>query len=214
MPPTVAVSRAARSTPNTRPAAFAACCTRGQGGPGTDLDAALDGVDIAERAQPFGGQQHVVVLGNGAGHQRGSAALHGDVRPGVAAHPQHLGDLLGRTRPHQRTGPAPIAAGVVDAAPGQHVGVGDDVVRSDDIFQVRKAAWHARGYSTSRRGANTAFAPADRKWFCRWAFVMVPHCSHRPCHTSPRRLSTRHPVRRRRRRSLAAPRRCPSRGRE
>ncbi len=108
---------------------------RGQRGPGPDLDAALDGVDIAYGTKPLGGQQHVVVLRNGARHQRGAAALHGDVRPGVAAHPQHLGDLLGRTRPHQRAGVAAIAAGVVDAAAGQHIGIGDDVVRSDDVFQ-------------------------------------------------------------------------------
>ena len=139
MPPTVAVSRAAKSTPNTRPAAIAACCTAASVAPDPDLDAALDGVDIAYGTKPLGGQQHVVVLRNGARHQRGAAALHGDVRPGVAAHPQHLGDLLGRTRPHQRAGLAAIAAGVVDAAAGQHVGVGDDVVRSDDAFRPQAA---------------------------------------------------------------------------
>ena len=118
----------------------------GQGDSGTHLDAAFDGVDVAQGAKPFGGQQHVVVLGNGAGHQRGATALHRHVRPGVAAHPQHLGDLLGGPRPHQRAGPSAIAAGVVDAAAGQHVGVGDDVIRTDHI---RHAAQHARGYSTA-----------------------------------------------------------------
>ena len=157
MPPTVAVSRAARSTPNTRPAAVAALLHRGQRDPGADLDAALDGVDVAEVAQPLGGQQHVVVLGNGAGHQRGATALHRHVRPGVAAHPQHLGHLLGRTRPHQRAGPSAIAAGVVDAAAGQHVGVGDDVGRSD---HARQAAQHARGYSTAQlRAVGAAKTP-------------------------------------------------------
>ena len=87
------------------------------------------------------------MLGNGAGHQRGAAALHGDVRPGVAAYPQHLGDLLRRTGPHQRAGPAAIAAGVVDAAAGQHVGVGDDVVDPTTDANRRK---HVCGHRTWR----------------------------------------------------------------
>ncbi len=129
---------------------------RRQRGTGADPDAALDAVDLIEGVQTLGGQQHVVVLGHGAGHQRGAPALHRHVRPGVPAHPQHLADLLGRTRAHQRAGPAPIATGVVDAAAGEYIGIGDDVLRSHNSFQVLKAAWHARGYSTSGRCAETA----------------------------------------------------------
>ena len=114
--------------------------------------------------EPFGGQQHVVVLGNGAGHQRGAAALHGDVRPGVAAHPQHLGDLSAEPgRTSALAWPA-IAAGVVDAAAGQHVGVGDDVARSDDTPGLQAAcmlaviAPHAVWFSSSCRSARAGLA--------------------------------------------------------
>ncbi len=109
---------------------------RGQCDPGTDLDSALNGIDIADDAKPFGRQQHVVVFGNGARHQGGAAALNGDIGSSVPAHPQHFGDLFSRAGPHQRAGPAPIAAGVVDAAAGQHVRVGGDVMRSDRTHQA------------------------------------------------------------------------------
>ncbi len=120
---------------------------RGQRRSGTHLDTALDGVHIAKGTQSLGGQQHVVMLGNRAGNQRGATALHGDVRPGVATYPQHLGDLLGRTGPHQCAGPAAIAAGVVHAPAGQHVGVYDDMVRS---HQRRQPAQHVCGHRTWR----------------------------------------------------------------
>ena len=45
------------------------------------------------------------------------------MRPRVAAQPQHLGHFVGRTRTDQGARAASVAAGVVDAAAGQHVGI-------------------------------------------------------------------------------------------
>ena len=50
------------------------------GGPGSHPNASFDGVDGTDLGEAFGGQQHVVVFGHGARHQRRPAALHRHVR--------------------------------------------------------------------------------------------------------------------------------------
>ena len=95
MPPTVAESRAAKVD-----AEHQACLRRGtlhraKRHPCTDLYPALDDIDIADIGEPFGRQQHIVVLWHRAGHQRGAPALHGDEHAGVAAGPQYRSHLIG-----------------------------------------------------------------------------------------------------------------------
>ena len=73
------------------------------------------------------------MLGNRAGHQGGAPTLNGDGYAGVATTPQHRGDLIGAARSDQGAGPAPVAAGPVDAAAGKHVRIGADMRGADDI---------------------------------------------------------------------------------
>lgn len=107
------------------------------------MQAALDGVDVTDGVQPLSGQQHVVVLGNRAGHQRRASALDGDVDRGAAAHPQHLGHLVDGPGTHQHTGVAAVAAGVVDAVGGKYVGIGADMLSTHHPHQLLQ---HACGH--------------------------------------------------------------------
>ena len=153
--------RAARSTPNTRPAAVAARCTAASVAPAPTRCAARR-CRRHRRRQSFGGQQHVVVFGHRSRHQRRPAALHRDERARVTAHPEHRGDLVVGPRPHQRARVAPVAAGVVDAAPVEHVGIGADVAGADDRREpVGQVVGHSAGVSheASARNAPRSIRP-------------------------------------------------------
>ena len=100
------------------------------------------------------------MFGDRAGHQRRPAALDGDVRARVAAGAQHGGDLVARMpgRTSALAVPA-VAAGVVDAAAGQHVGVGADVGGADDRGEpVGQRFGHPVGVS---HGASDRNAPSS-----------------------------------------------------
>ena len=165
MPPTVAESRAARSTPNTSAAAVAARCTSASVAPAPTCIRRSTTSTSPTFAQPLGGQQHVVVLGHRPGHQRCPAALHGDVDAGVAAGPQDGGDLVGRSRPYQRAGVPAVAPGVVDTAAVQHVGIGADVRGADD-----------RGEPVGQRFGHLP---------CGWYHTPSPATGTRPTSTRP-----------------------------
>ena len=112
---------------------------------GTHPDPPCGRVDVADAVQSFGGQQDVVVLGNRAGHQRGAPTLNSDGHARVATTPQHRSDLIGAARPDQGTGPAPVAAGPVGAAAGQHIRIGVDMGAADDGGKpTRQRGTHGR----------------------------------------------------------------------
>lgn len=113
----------------------------------------LGRIHRADPGEPVGRQQHVVVARHGAGNQRGAPTLHGDVGAGLQTDLQHSGDLGGRTRTHQGAGPTAVAAGVVDAAGGEHSGVGAHMLGADHRPQpLRQRDAHLAGLS-QRRGA-------------------------------------------------------------
>ena len=140
----------------------------GQRHAGPEPHPTLAGVNVTDRREPFGGQQHVVVLGNSAGHQRRSAALDRHVRTRVPARGQHRSDLVARPGTHQRGRVAAVTAGVVDAAAVQHVGIGADVPAAHHGGQFAVSTWRQRQGTRPGRPvrrvstAGTRSAVADR----------------------------------------------------
>ncbi len=108
MPPIVAVSREAMSTPNFKPAAAAAECTCASVAPApTAIRPAATSTSPIARA--FGGEQDVVVLGHRPGDQTGSPALNGDRYAARAAHVQHCRDFGGISGSDQSAGAPAVA---------------------------------------------------------------------------------------------------------
>ena len=147
IPPTVAESRAARSTPKCSPAARACAASAAAVTPAPTTTVRSTTSTGSIRAQRGGQQEQGRPIGHRAADQTGVAALdlHGDARrPGRR---QHDGDLLGRARadrPQSGTAPPPRP---VDAVAGQEVGVG----RHRDPGRVQGVAQcHAAGRPAAR----------------------------------------------------------------
>ena len=133
MPPIVAVSREAMSTPELQTGGgrrgmyLRECHSRPDGDPPGGK------IDVADRREAFGGEQDVVVFWHRAGDQARSPALNGDRYTAGAAHVQQCSDFGCIGRSDQGAGTARVPPCLIGGTGRQHVGVGDDEPVSHNV---------------------------------------------------------------------------------
>ena len=164
IPPTVAESRAARSTPKCSPAALACAATRAAVTPAPTTTVRSTASTGSIRSRPVVSSEQGRPIGHRPTDQAGVAALdlHGHARR--PRRHQHRRDLLGRARPDRPEGRAAPAPRPVDAVPGQEVRVGRhrDPGRLQGVAQARSAGRSAASERGRSRPATRAAAGAVR----------------------------------------------------
>ena len=127
----MALSRAAKSTPASRPAARALSWTPGERDPGAGLHLRGGAIDRPELGEPRRAEDHLAAARDaGADHAR-VAALGDDGRAVLAAGAEHRGHLPGVGGAHDGARDTPVAAGPVDLEGRADVVVDKDVALAD-----------------------------------------------------------------------------------
>jgi len=140
MPPTVALSRAARSTGKSSPALSAVSCRRASVTPAPTVTWAATVSTGSKRVS-----RTVLSTTTGSApdpataragpprHQPGIAALHHDADPALGADPYHRRHLIGRSRAHDEQGGAAEPPRPVGLEWRSQFGVDEHVRRTDDV---------------------------------------------------------------------------------
>ena len=108
---------------------------RGQRRAGADGHLSGKAVDGSEAGQPGQAQHDLATPGHAAADQPGVATLRDDGDARIAAGPQHRRHLVPGGRPNGESRVTVPASGPVRLVAGQHVAVGQDVLRAHQVRQ-------------------------------------------------------------------------------
>ena len=137
IPPIVAESRAAKSTPSASPLPRSAAGQRGRGHARADRDLRRRRVELADRVEPGEREHDLARARDLAADEPGVAALRHERRARLRARGDHRRHLRGGARPHDPgSGTAEAPGDVALVARGQ-LGIGEHVALADQLGQPR-----------------------------------------------------------------------------